>query len=214
MEYTPEGPKGAGIFPRLLSGADAETAVYEVPEGQIEAFLVSRRKKGKAAKVVSRHRASYTGGTTRYGIGTTTTAVWGRFAAKVALGAASLLDLDEGWLDTGGAHALRGFFLHDAAPPYPVDVFPSVLDDEHPLTAMLHGAEHLLWLQPRPEGGSTLGLVLFGDLQFSLSIADLTCPPDHPTWHVRPGAAPPRREAFGAVTDGLLDRTPVERLED
>jgi hypothetical protein len=208
MQYTPDGPKGADIFPRLLSGPDAGTAVYEVPEEHMEVFLASRKKKGKTVEVVSRRRASYTGATTRYGIGTTTAAVWGRFAAKVALGAVSMLDLDEEWLDTEGARALRGLFLRDALPPYPVGVFPSVIGDEHPLTAMLHAPEHLLWLQPRPEGGSTLGLVLFGDLQFSLSILDLRCPPDHPTWHVRPGHAPPHRESFAAVTGRLLDRTP------
>ena len=206
MEFTPEGPRPTDIFPRALALPDDGPAVYEVPEESMEAFRASREAKGKTVEIVGRQRASYTGGTTRYGLGPSTVGLWARLAAKVALGAISLLGVDEAWLDTAGANSLRALFLHDAQPPYPIGVFPSELDEEHPLTGMLRPPEHLLWLQPRPEGGSTLGMVLFGDLQFPIAINDLTCPPDHPTWHVRPGQPPPRREAFSAVTGRLLER--------
>jgi hypothetical protein len=206
MQFTPGGPRGADTFPRILERPEDGPAIYEVPEDQMESFQAARNAKGKTVRIISRRRGSYAGGTTRYGLGERTVPLWGRFAAKVALGVVSLIDIDEAWLDTQGAEILRALFLHGKQPPYPVGVFPAVLDDTHPLTAMLQAPEHLLWLQPRHEGGSTLGIVLFADLLFSLPIANLTCPPDHPAWHVSPGQLAPRRESFSAVTGRLHER--------
>jgi hypothetical protein len=134
----------------------------------MEAFRASREAKGKTVEIVGRQRASYTGGTTRYGLGPSTVGLWARLAAKVALGAISLLGVDkawldtagaisllgvdEAWLDTAGANSLRALFLHDAQPPYPIGVFPSELDEEHPLTGMLRPPEHLS-LATAPAGG-------------------------------------------------------------
>ncbi len=206
LAFTPRGAVPTDIFARRLSKPGQVPAVYEVPEEEMETFQAGQAAKGKAVEIVGRRRATYTGGTTRYGLNETSVAIWPRFAAKVALGIISLLDLYPEWLDTEGAGKLRGLFLHDAAPGYAVGVFPSALGDHHPLTGMLEPPEHLLWLQPRPGGGSTLGMVLFGDLEFALTILELKCPPEHPTWLVQPGGPVPRREAFGAVTAGFLSR--------
>ena len=52
-----------------LARPDDGPAVYEIPEESIEAFRASREAKGKTVEVVARRRASYSGGTTRYGLG-------------------------------------------------------------------------------------------------------------------------------------------------
>lgn len=54
-------------------------------------------------------------------------------------------------------------------------------------------------------------MVLFADLGFELTILDLMCSPEHPTWHVQPNGPLPRKEAFGAVTGRLRSRLKERR---
>lgn len=144
--------------------------------------------------------------------------IWPRFAAKVALGIASILVHDESWLDSPLASALRkvlwsghpstmldGLALHAgvAWSMRPFELTPGT----HPLRA----PEHLLVFEETPEQGEWLVIVVFGSLLYRVPMpmdwAAIQVPPQ--SWRFDPIAGAHRRLPVAA--QAALMRQPVAR---
>lgn len=130
--------------------------------------------------------------------------LWPRFAAKVALGCASLV-LPHDWLDSEGARLVQDLFQRGNAPkrlwrgrlPTVPLGWPELPPDDL-LRRALRPSEHILALSANDEGdGALLEMVLFGAIYYRLDLFDAECPPDEPAWLV--STSPPRQEPWGSL---------------
>jgi hypothetical protein len=119
--------------------------------------------------------------------------IWPRFAAKVALGVASLV-VDDSWLDTPTAIELRDVLQNGhpaselAALDHPGVAWSAVPFELVAGTHMLLPPQHLLTFETTAEEGDWLVIVVFGELVYRL--------PLNPLW----GDATPQSWLFGPTT--------------
>jgi hypothetical protein len=95
---------------------------------------------------------------------------WSRFGAKVALAVASLVT-DDGWLDTPGAKALQDVLWNGYTPELdsPGDrrwTGPSLLHSND----LIRSPEHLLAIEPAQHHGSSILIVIFGELGYRVPL--------------------------------------------
>jgi len=102
--------------------------------------------------------------------------------------------------------------VHDRGPGYDLGVLPTELDKTDALHDLLDVDEHLLGFQPRPDGGATFAVILFGAIQYALRVPDADAS-DQPTWLLRANkAAKNTPDAFGAVFGRLNGKEEVDPL--
>lgn len=210
-ELTPEGARIVSWEPRQI-GVEGDTAIWEVGEGEEQKFERRRRDRGERVRAVGRPL-----GEGRYmqlagGFGIGFFELWPRFAAKVALGCASLT-LHEEWLDSEGASVLQDLFQRANAPrPRWRGRLPKVplwpeLPPENPIRQALRPLEHILGLSSNDEGdGALLEMILFGAIYYRLDLFDAECPADEPAWLLGPAQSAPPREPWKSLNDRLLAR--------
>jgi hypothetical protein len=205
IAYTTDGPMPVVFKPRQLGLDEDGREIWEVPAEQVDKFRERVARSGRQFEIHTRRAESYEGAEVEYGVGPTNVSLWPRLAAKLTLCCASLA-FDQAWLQSDGAQGLQTLFVHDLGPGYDLGVLPSELDENHALRDLLDVDEHLLWFQPRPDGGATFAVILFGAIQYALRVPDADAR-DQPTWLLRANkAAKSTPDVFGAVFGELIER--------
>ena len=201
ISYTTAGPQPRTFAPRLLG--DEKT--WEVPEELESLFRTRLAARGETFELKTRRVAKYEGAEVEYGLGPANILIWPRLAAKMALCCASLA-LDPTFVYSDGARQLQTFYVEGRWPGASLAPLPSELDSEHTLKELLDVDEHLLVLEPNPQGGALFAVVLFGAVQFVLPVPDADAS-KRPAWLLRAGvAAPPRPQSFDAILAALMLR--------
>jgi hypothetical protein len=193
-EITPDGTRVISFKPRKI-GMEGDTEVWEVGEGDEKKVEDRRSKPGRRVKAVGRPLGQGDYMQLAGGFGVDFFEMWPRFAAKVALGCASLT-LPEAWLDSEGARLVQDLFQRGNAPkrlwrgrgPKVPLGWPELPPDD-PLRRALRRSEHILALSANDEGdGTLLEMVLFGAIYYRLDLFDAECPDDEPAWLVSPSS--------------------------
>lgn len=209
---TPEGTRIVSWEPRQI-GMEGDVEVWEVAEGEEEKFERRRLARGQRVRAVGRPLGEVGYMQLTRGMGVEAFELWPRFAAKVALGCASLV-LPETWLDSRGARALQDLFQRGHAPksvwrgrlklPFP---WLPELDAESLLAQALHPHEHILAVSKNEQGeGALVEMIFFGAVLYRIDLFDAECPDDEPAWLLSPSGPAPVREPWEMLYARLLAR--------
>ena len=209
---TPQGTRIVSWEPRQI-GMDGDVEIWEVAEGEERKFERRRLARGQRVRAVGRPLGEAGYMQLTRGMGVEAFDLWPRFAAKVALGCASLV-LPEMWLDSCGAVALQRLFLSGHAPksvwrgrlklPFP---WLPELDAESPLAQALHPHEHILAVSKNEQGdGALVEMIFFGAVLYRIDLFDAECPNEEPAWLLSPSGPAPVREPWETLYARLLTR--------